>query len=91
MQQVLRRTHFWPWSSRGRVVVAPDDEDDLITSATVQLIEQARQGGHTPAYPVGLAYLRRLVRKDLAALPDRFRERPVLARARRTGRWGGWP
>lgn len=79
LQQALRRTHFWPWSSAGRVVVAPDEENDLIGSATDQLLDQAVQGQHTPAFPLGSRYLRGLTRKVLTTLPDRSRHaRPAL-------------
>jgi hypothetical protein len=71
LAESLRRTRFWGWSSGDRVVIGADDAEAVILSATDQLIEQAKRGHHTPAYPIGRSYLRLLTRKDMAALADR--------------------
>lgn len=71
LEESLRKTRFWGWTPGNRAVIATDDADALILSATDQLIEQVNRGQHTPAYPIGRSYLRLLMRKDLVALVDR--------------------
>jgi hypothetical protein len=70
LAESLRKTRFWGWSPESRAVIAAEDADALILSATDQLVEQVKRGYHVPAYPIGRSYLRLLIRKDLAALAN---------------------
>jgi hypothetical protein len=59
LQAALGRRRLW-------ARIAPGEEDALINAATIVLITQAEAGQHTPSYPIGRPYLRRLVHKELA-------------------------
>jgi hypothetical protein len=71
MTGALQRTHFWGGSSGGQALTAPQREfldAVLIAAAALALTEQARNGRHTPTYPLWRPYLRLLVKKELVEL-----------------------
>lgn len=59
----LRRRHFWPhFTMSGRPALTDIQRDAIVHVAATTLLEQARHGGHTPAYPLWSSYLRLLTK-----------------------------
>ena len=67
----LWRTHFWPRRSDGREIFDPDGAAELVHVAATNLTMQAREGKHTPAYPLGKSYLQRITANARAELTSR--------------------